>query len=72
MNPELVLSLHTTLLVSAFLSTLSLHPELKHSVDLPAARLRLWYERLKETFRSSRRLSSAKRFWEIDMTEFEP
>ena len=72
MNHELVLSLHTTLLVSAFLSTLSIHPGLIHAVDLPVARLRLWYERFKETFRSPRPSSSAKRFWEIDMTEFEP
>lgn len=72
MNPELVLSLHTTLLVSTFLSTLSLHPGLQRAVDLPVARLRLWYERFKEAFRSPRPSPSRKRFWEIDMTEFEP
>jgi hypothetical protein len=72
MNPELVLSIHTTLLVSAFLSTLTLHPELQRSVDRPAARFRLWYERLKQALRPSPPDAKARRFWEIDMTEFEP
>ena len=72
MNTELVLSLHTTLLVSAFFSTLSLHPELQRSVDLPAARLRLLLQRCKEALRPPRQAAKAKRFWEIDMTEFEP
>lgn len=72
MNDELIIGLRYTLVAGAMLSTLTTNPDLQRCIALPIDRVRFWYSRLRERFLAPTAKGTGKRFWEIDMTEFEP
>jgi hypothetical protein len=72
MNDILVMNLRNTLLFCAILSTASLAPQASTGVFRMLLKLRHGITILRQYLKAGYTKTASSRFWEVDMTKFEP